>query len=81
MSGRDVLKDWVLEALQSLDGKAKVIQITRKIWEQHKGDLDEADKLFYTWQYDMRWAAKVLRDEGKLMPAKDIPRGTWAVTK
>ena len=81
MSGRDVLKDWVLEALQSLDGKAKVIQIARKIWEQHKGDLDEADKLFYTWQYDMRWAAKVLRDEGKLMPAKDIPRGTWAVTK
>ena len=81
MSGRNILKEWVLEALHSLGGQAKVIQVAQRIWEQHKDELDEAGNLFYTWQYDMRWAAKVLRDEGRLMPAKDVPRGIWAVTR
>ena len=32
--------------------------------------------MLYTWQYDVRWAAQSLRDEGKLKPVnnrRDLP--------
>ncbi|MGH7899842.1 MAG: hypothetical protein ACREQQ_17940 [Candidatus Binatia bacterium] len=28
--------------------------------------MKQAGDLFYTWQYDLRWAAKRLRDVGKM---------------
>jgi len=36
--------------------------------------------LFYTWQYDMRWAATKLRRDGKLKAATRSPKGTWELT-
>ena len=33
--------------------------------------------LFYTWRYDIRWAAQTLRDSGVLKPDHEVPRGVW----
>jgi hypothetical protein len=32
---------------------------------------------FFTWQYDIRWAAQTLRDKGALKPDIEAPRGIW----
>jgi hypothetical protein len=76
---RERLKDWVPEALAALGGKAKVIDVAKEIWRKHSNELSPSDDLFYTWQYDMRWAALTLRDKGILEGVDDLPRGVWSL--
>ncbi len=59
------LKEWVEEALREL-GPAKVVEVSRWVWEHREAELRASGSLFYTWQYDLRWAAQALRDEGRL---------------
>lgn len=77
--GKGDLAAWVLEAVESLGGGGTVVEVSREIWRLHETDLRDAGDLFFTWQYDIRWAAQLLRDEGKLMPADQAPRGVWAL--
>lgn len=72
------LKSWVLAALQELGGAGKIAQVAKHIWDNHERDLRSAGDLFYTWQYDMRWAAQELQDEGKI--AKGGKNRTWVLT-
>lgn len=45
--------------------------------EHHEQELRDAGDLFFSWQYDLRWAAQALRNEGELK-AKDGKRsGGW----
>ena len=81
MTDRQDLREWVLSALISLGGEAQVVDVAKHIWQHHEAELRRAGDLFFTWQYDMRWAAKRLRDEGRLAAAEAYPRGTWAVVK
>ena len=75
---RDTLVDWVLEALQGLGGSARIPEVAKFIWEHHEADLRAADEpLFYTWQYDIRWAAQKLRDQGLLGVPGAQERGLW----
>jgi hypothetical protein len=76
---RERLKDWVPEALRALGGKAKVIDVAKQIWKMHSKDIPPTDDLFFTWQYDMRWAALTLRDKGILEDVAVLPRGVWAI--
>lgn len=76
---KDDLKLWVLEAVTALGGKAKLLDVAKYIWAHHEPDLRVSGDLFYKWQYDMRWAANVLRHEGKLVMPEDAPRGVWAL--
>lgn len=66
MASRDVLKSWLLEALAELGGSATVLEVCEKVWARHEAELRAAGPLFYSWQYDIRWAATKLRKEGKL---------------
>ncbi|WP_114189217.1 hypothetical protein [Microvirga aerophila] len=59
------LQQSILDILKDLRGRAHLIDVAREIWSRHEADLRLND-LFYTWQYDMRWAAQRLVDEGKL---------------
>lgn len=68
MADRTDLKEWVYEAVQK-KGRTQVVNVARSIWEQHEQELRESGDLFYTWQYQMRWAAQQLRKEGRLMLA------------
>lgn len=69
MSSREQLTPWVLEAVKSLGGSASVVEVCRYVWDRHESDLRRSGDLFYTWQYDIRWAAQVLRHEGSLKPS------------
>jgi len=60
------LEDWVIQALHALDGEAHLVRVAEHIWTNHEADLRASGDLFYTWQYDMRWAAQNLQKAGKL---------------
>lgn len=80
MVDKSVLRDWTVEALEQLGGSGTVVDVCRVIWQRHEPDLRAAGDLFYTWQYDVRWAAQNLRDEGTLEPALGSRRGPWVLS-
>jgi hypothetical protein len=77
MAGKELLTDWVVEAIRIEGGSASLLEVAKHVWRIHEAELREAGDLFYTWQYDMRWAATRLRKQGELKPADDSPRGIW----
>jgi hypothetical protein len=79
MASRADLEEWVCEALDHHGGEASVLEVSKYIWIEHENELRASDRLFYSWQYDLRWAAKKLRDKGRLVAADISPRGTWAL--
>ena len=80
LASRQDLEDWVRNALEHHGGQASVLDVARHIWTEHESELRASGSLFYSWQYDMRWAAKRLRDQGKLTAADLTPRGVWALS-
>lgn len=50
-----------------LGGAGSVLEVSRQVWARHADDLGASEDLFFTWQYDLRWAAKNLRDAGRLL--------------
>ena len=78
MNTRDVLKDWVKDALRRNSGELELIEVAKDIWTHHEKDLRSSGDLFFSWQYDMRWAATALRKAGEIEAATD--RGIWKLT-
>ncbi|MBS0564740.1 MAG: hypothetical protein JSR87_09770 [Proteobacteria bacterium] len=66
MVDKEDLKRWVLDALHSEGGSSSLIEVAKHIWEHHEAELRRSGDLFFKWQYDMRWAATALRNEGKM---------------
>ncbi len=66
MVSRADLKAWIVEALDELGGEARQIEVAKVVWRRHENTLREGGDIFYRWQYDLRWAATVLRKEGRL---------------
>ena len=66
MAAKEDLKAWLVEALEELGGSGKIVQICVIVWKHHEMDLKTSGDLFFTWQYDIRWAATSLRKEGIL---------------
>lgn len=77
MSKQDQLADWIVEALEVLNGRASVVDVAKKIWERHSGDLKSSGDLFFTWQYDMRWSATRLRCKGILKDYRVSGTSNW----
>ena len=75
--GREIMTDWVVEALRSLGGSASIRDVCREVWARHENDIRNAGDLLYEWQYEIRWASDTLRREGTIRPAGVSPRGTW----
>lgn len=76
MANREELKEWVIVALRDYGGRATLVEVAKHIWDHHEGDLRASDDLFYKWQYDMRWAAMVLRKEG-VLKASNAAERVW----
>jgi hypothetical protein len=74
-------QSWVLEALRSAGGRSTVVGVCRHIWSAHETELRGAGDLFYTWQYDVRWAAHQLRRRGAIRPVSQSPRGVWELAQ
>lgn len=69
MPDKTMLRPWILEALEQLGGEGSVVDVCRVVWQRHEHELRAQGDLFFTWQYDIRWAAQQLRDEGRLQRA------------
>lgn len=79
MGFRENLKEWVKEALAQLGGRASINEVARQIWLTHEADLKGAGDYFYSWQYDMRWAAQRLRDKKILSFHKVGSKSVWTL--
>ena len=77
MATLEELTQWLIECLKANGGKATIIEVCKCIWESHREDLAAAGDLFYTWQYDVRWAATRLRQAGTIRNAESSPKGVW----
>jgi hypothetical protein len=71
------LEDWLIDAIRRLGGRAPIPRICEQIWRDHEDELRHSGDLFYTWQYDIRWAAQRLRDRRVLVPNGQTERGIW----
>ncbi len=74
------LPDVLYAAIQKLGGKTDIITVCKFLWENYHNELEKSGDLFYTWQYDIRWAATELRKMGRMVPAELSPRGIWEIT-
>jgi len=81
MKARNDLCDWLIAALKAQNGSASIINICKYIWDNHEDDLRNSGDLFYSWQYDIRWAADYLRRTGVLKAVELSPRGIWELNK
>jgi hypothetical protein len=77
MARKEDLQGWVVDALKHLGGNGTIVQVSKYVWDHHEKELKDSGNLFYTWQYDLRWAANRLRRKKKIRPAEDSPRGVW----
>ncbi len=81
MTHREKLQLWVREALGELGGEAPINAVAKRIWLSREKDLKQAGDHFYSWQYDIRWAAQKLRDAGALGIRKEGSRSIWTLKK
>jgi hypothetical protein len=81
MMTKDDLPDVVTKTLKALGGTANVVVVAKEIWKQHQSELSNSGDLFFTWQYDMRWAAQKLRDAGKLSHVRENGRSAWQLVR
>ena len=77
MTFSEKMEHWVLEAVAACGGSAPIVQAAKAIWEAHEGDLKGAGDHFFTWQYEMRWAADRLRKKKKLSLRMEGSRSLW----
>tara|TARA_B100000212_G_scaffold72396_1_gene51053 strand:+ start:1402 stop:1656 length:255 start_codon:yes stop_codon:yes gene_type:complete len=77
MGETEKLMPMVIDALEYYEGSASVLEISKYVWSNHEADLRDSGDLFYRWQYVLRWAGLKLREEGKMIPSDDSPRGIW----
>jgi hypothetical protein len=75
MTAKSELKVWVRDALRQHGGSASLLDVAKHIWSHHESDLRGSGDLFYTWQYDMRWACTELRKDGVVEEPQK--RGIW----
>jgi hypothetical protein len=77
MASREDLQEWVIRALKAQGGTGTIVEVARHLWSNHEAELRSSGDLFYTWQYDMRWACTRLRERKIVQPAEVSARGEW----
>jgi hypothetical protein len=75
------LLPWVVDALKANGGRAKLVKVAKHIWDNHETELRSSGDIFYTWQYDMRWAAMRLRKLRQMQQASPSERSIWALAE
>ena len=77
MASKHDLEEWLVEALKAHKGKASIVEICKYVWEKYEKELRQSGDLFFTWQYDIRWAATQLRGRRVMRPAEASLAGIW----
>lgn len=65
--------------MKKMGGEGTLLDICKEFWNQFESDLQNSGDLFYTWQYDIRWAATTLRKLGKMEDASNCEKGVWKI--
>lgn len=73
------LPDMLYNAIKDMGGKTNIIDVCKYFWTHYALELQDSGDLFYTWQYDIRWAATELRKCKRMKAAEMSPRGVWEV--
>ena len=81
MKNHELLKRLVLDAILDLGGRASILEVSKWIWENRQKEISQTEKLFFTWQYGMRWAAQDLRKEGNLKKIINKNSGVWEISE
>jgi len=81
MLNKQDLGRFIVECLQQKGGSATIVEVSKFIWDTYEVSLRNSGDLFYTWQYDYRWQATLLRKQGVIKDANDSPNGVWELTK
>jgi hypothetical protein len=77
MLTREDLIPWLEDALKALGGRGTIVSVCKHVWENHEPELRSAGDMLYTWQYEIRWAAKMLRERKVMKAAEVSPKGLW----
>ena len=76
---KEMLPDLLYGILRDMGGHGSIISICKRFWSEYENELRNSGDLFYTWQYDIRWAATTLRKTGRMIDAKASPSGVWEI--
>ncbi len=74
MNSAQILQSWLLEGLTAAGGSATPTDVSKQVWARHRGELESAGDLFYTWQIELRGTAEALAGSG-IVRIDDA--GTW----
>ena len=74
---RQVLGDFIVEALREHGGAANLYCVAKHIGTVHKAELENSGPIQFSWHYDMRWSARNLRKVGVLKKAEASRKGVW----
>lgn len=77
MATKRDLETWIVQALRDQGHEMSVVEVARHVWEHHEPELRDSGDLFFTWQYDLRWAAQNLRNDGVLASKEGKRSGGW----
>jgi hypothetical protein len=80
MARKEDFSDWLSKALKVYNGRATIVNVCKYIWENYETELRRSGDLFYTWQYDIRWAATRLRKQGIMRAPEQSPKGIWELS-
>ncbi len=81
MATKHDLVDWLYDALSNSGGEGRIAELCKYVWEMHENELRASGDLFYTWQYDIRWAAHQLRKKGVIQSDTLSKKGVWKLKK
>ncbi len=86
---RNDLPDLLYDIIASFGGKASMMDVFRKFWDIYADELKKSGDIFYTWNYDIRWAATELRKAKRMKQASskenpgslisESPKGIWEI--
>ena len=76
---KEMLPDLLYSVLRDMGGHGSIIGICKQFWCKYENELKNSGDLFYTWQYDIRWAATALRKTGRMKDANLSPNGVWEI--
>ena len=77
MVTKEILRAWLIEALRANNGIGTIVEVCKYIWDHYENELRISGDLFFTWQYQVRWAATELRKDGVMRAAHLSPKGFW----
>jgi hypothetical protein len=79
MITKEMLPDLLYSVLKKMGGSASLLAVCKKFYSIYEVELKNSGDLFYTWQYDIRWAATTLRKSGRMKGANISPIGVWEI--